>query len=1090
MKTIVKGSESIPEIPPASLPSETVSVSTVNQAFVALDADSLDLNDPKVWEYICELDENISEKWEELSNVINRCFIEWVTDKDKLQKLLLITTNLCESKVFSHVLFHTHKTLGKSFCDEIYSYFGSAHYFYTQDAEEIDAFRNAFRALPLPDVSECLDSKNLLSDSQRCTVGQIYASVYRDTITAEQIWNLGFSLWDNDSGWALLNHFCTQKRMDEAADFALEAWSKSRDSRYASILAHYAGKHLHAESFLSTLPKLYLLSPSKFPIYLPWWYNNPLLSPKLFTVGAVEEHARAERNFDPKIVQKVNEQFYTEAKSMSIVYADQRIRALRLLQFWSLVGPTGESMDAYLTLHLDILNFWSDGLTELYKFYASNSYAIIESNLSTIIWEGSSSESTDSSDPRISMIAHILQVVDFCSWESDLAIISKAREILERMDDISAIPDDIEIIDALELIDKQDYRLRRSHTQLRCIPLEVQCKNDWLQATCLKLFWETTLRTLIQLYLATDILEMQEEVLSSLEAHSPERWDTSIEIQAQSSVVAEVNTLLNNILSESNEEEKTYLVLFLRIVLASYSEQNQFLITEPLLHPSTKYTPQYISWLLIIDTILKYGFLSADERDLILSKHIVNSVVSLKVSIEQCLLQRPLLKIDAIDISSEMSEYLKLIESFLKEIRLIDRSQFTPWEQGQIIYLEAILLWEIGTKVSVKKAIKLFEQSYKLGVHEAMIKLGNLLMNFGDYAKAKLILDAYIQWAISPLQELSGKWTPQGNFSDFCEALYALLQNAVECLNFSEIQKLREIADTYDIAWFDIQYLRYIGEWICFLELPKVVMRSVIFEEAISQLYWMPDHELADLWDSAISGLGLYAIMRLDSISDILEEFENKSPQLLTAGHLLQAHQEILKEEILLSSFLVTFAPDSYLLSIKPTEGASEWEEYDQFTYDILGALFESVIKYIGPADIKLRTEQLCFLQSLNGKIEDDAEYLGAWDLFENEGSLWLEDVKHRILLEKIAHEIAWLFILKLPELVNRDMQKNVWLGVTEYLEYWLYSPNASNLMITFWKENFEGEPYVITSTKDFIHAKQFAKCMQLPFKDAQITLH
>ncbi len=76
MKTIVKGSESIPEIPPASLPSETVSVSTVNQAFVALDADSLDLNDPKVWEYICELDENISEKWEELSNVINRCFIE------------------------------------------------------------------------------------------------------------------------------------------------------------------------------------------------------------------------------------------------------------------------------------------------------------------------------------------------------------------------------------------------------------------------------------------------------------------------------------------------------------------------------------------------------------------------------------------------------------------------------------------------------------------------------------------------------------------------------------------------------------------------------------------------------------------------------------------------------------------------------------------------------------------------------------------------------------------------------------------------------------------------------------------------------
>ena len=45
-------------------------------------------------------------------------------------------------------------------------------------------------------------------------------------------------------------------------------------------------------------------------------------------------------------------------------------------------------------------------------------------------------------------------------------------------------------------------------------------------------------------------------------------------------------------------------------------------------------------------------------------------------------------------------------------------------------------------------------------------------------------------------------------------------------------------------------------------------------------------------------------------------------------------------------------------------------------------------MKYIGPADIKLRTEQLCFLQSLNGKIEDDAEYLGAWDLFENEGSL------------------------------------------------------------------------------------------------------
>ena len=76
------------------------------------------------------------------------------------------------------------------------------------------------------------------------------------------------------------------------------------------------------------------------------------------------------------------------------------------------------------------------------------------------------------------MIAHVLQVVSFCSWESDLAIVSKAREILERMDKISAIPDDVEIIDALELIDKQDYRLRRSHAQLRCIPLEVQCKND------------------------------------------------------------------------------------------------------------------------------------------------------------------------------------------------------------------------------------------------------------------------------------------------------------------------------------------------------------------------------------------------------------------------------------------------------------------------------------------------------------------------------------------------------------------------------------------------------------------------------------
>ncbi len=55
----------------------------------------------------------------------------------------------------------------------------------------------------------------------------------------------------------------------------------------------------------------------------------------------------------------------------------------------------------------------------------------------------------------------------------------------------------------------------------------------------------------------------------------------------------------------------------------------------------------------------------------------------------------------------------------------------------------------------MKKAIKLFEQSYKLGVHEAMIKLGKLLMSFGDYEKSKLILDGYIQWAISPLQELS-----------------------------------------------------------------------------------------------------------------------------------------------------------------------------------------------------------------------------------------------------------------------------------------------------------------------------------------------
>ena len=92
------------------------------------------------------------------------------------------------------MLFHTHKTLGKSFCNEIYPYFGSAHHFYTQDAEEIDAFRNAFRALPLPDVSECLDSQNLLSDSQRCTIGQIYATIYLDTITAEKIWSVGFSL--------------------------------------------------------------------------------------------------------------------------------------------------------------------------------------------------------------------------------------------------------------------------------------------------------------------------------------------------------------------------------------------------------------------------------------------------------------------------------------------------------------------------------------------------------------------------------------------------------------------------------------------------------------------------------------------------------------------------------------------------------------------------------------------------------------------------------------------------------------------------------------------------------------------------------
>ena len=88
---------------------------------------------------------------------------------------------------------------------------------------------------------------------------------------------------------------------------------------------------------------------------------------------------------------------------------------------------------------------------------------------------------------------------------------------------------------------------------------------------------------------------MQKDVFNSLKAHSPERSDTSLEIEAQSSVVEEVNTLLNNILSESNEEERTYLVLFLRIVLASYSEYNQFLITEPLLHPSTQYTPQYIS---------------------------------------------------------------------------------------------------------------------------------------------------------------------------------------------------------------------------------------------------------------------------------------------------------------------------------------------------------------------------------------------------------------------------------------------------------------------------------------------------------------
>ena len=64
--------------------------------------------------------------------------------------------------------------------------------------------------------------------------------------------------------------------------------------------------------------------------------------------------------------------------------------------------------------------------------------------------------------------------------------------------------------------------------------------------------------------------------------------------------------------------------------------------------------------------------------------------------------------------------------------------------------------------------------------------------------------------------------------------------------------------------------------------------------------------------------------MRLDSISDILEELENKSPQLLAEGSLLRAHQEILTEEILLTSFLVTFAPDSYLLGIKPTEGAPE----------------------------------------------------------------------------------------------------------------------------------------------------------------------